>query len=200
MNEALQPPLPVYKRYAPLLPVLVLACCCISTIAAALAGTVELDGITYDFALTAKHYGALAATVATVVSFFWIRKYYKYFLALIFALGFCGLINFTVVQISIGFGFDELRIGLSPLMLFGVLVYATNSKKINHSLSALIKQSDKKIAQQRQEEIEEFKRKFSRKSTEELEQIVADNKLVANALAAARQLLRERNGAKIVAP
>ncbi len=200
MNEALQLPLPVYKRYAPLLPVLVLACCCISTIAAALAGNVELDGITYDFALTAKHYGALAATAVAVVSFFWLRKYYKYSLALIFALGFCGLINFTVVQTSVGFSFDELRIGLSPLMLlFGVLVYATNSKKINHSLSAIIKQSDKKITQQRQEETEEFKRKFSRKSTEELEQIVADNKLVANALAAARQLLRERDDAKIVA-
>ncbi|OGX81055.1 hypothetical protein BEN49_16310 [Hymenobacter coccineus] len=198
MNEALQ--LPLYKRYAPLLPVLVLAGCCISTIVTALGGTVELDGTTYGFALTTKHYGALAATAASVVSFFWLRKYYKYFLALIFVLGFCGLINFTVTQTSVGIGFDELRIGLSPLMLlFGVLVYATNSKKINRFLAALVKPSDKKIAQQQQEEVEEFKRKFSRKSTEELEQIVADNKLVANALSAARQLLRERGDAKIVA-
>jgi len=81
-----------------------------------------------------------------------------------------------------------------------VLIYATNSKKINPFLLALIKPSDEKIAQQRQEEIAEFKMKFSRKPTEELEQIISDNRLVISAMAAARQLLRERDSTKIVTP
>lgn len=191
----------MYQRYAPLLPVLVLVICCISTIVTALVGTVDSDGTTYNFTLDAKHYGAFAATAATAVSFFWPRKYYKYFLALIFVLGFCGLINFTAIQINAGLSFGELRIGLSPLMLlFGVLIYATNSKRINPFLLALIKPSDEKIAQQRQEEIAEFKMKFSKKPTKELEQIISDNRLVISALAAAQQLLRERNSTKIVTP
>ena len=42
--------------------------------------------------------------------------------------------------------------------------------------------------------------KFSRKPTEELEQIISDNRLVINALAAVRQLLRERDSTGIITP
>jgi hypothetical protein len=185
MNEALQLPLPVRQRYAPLLPVLVLAACCISTIVAALG---------YNFELDAKNYGAFTATAATVASFFWLRKYYKYFLSLIFLLGLCGLLNFTVVRASVGFNFGEIQIGLSPLMLiFGLVACCFNAQKVKGSFIALVKPSDEKIAQQWQEEVAEFKSKFSWKTTEELKQIVAANKLVPPALTAARQLIQERS-------
>lgn len=120
----------MYQRYTPLLPVLALVACCTSTIVTALSSTVDLDGTTYGFTLDTKHYGTFAAAAATVVSFFWLRGYYKYFLALVFVLAFYGLINFTAIQIKAGLSFGELRIDLSPLMLlFGVLIYATNSRK-----------------------------------------------------------------------
>lgn len=187
----------MYQRYAQLIPVLILLACCISTIITAISGTVDLGGDSYDFALSAQHYGAFGATAVSVFAFFWFRNYYKYCLALLFVLGATGLINFTALQRNAGLLLGELHVGLSPLMLvFGLAVYCLNTRKINAYFFALAKPSDKKIAQQQREQVAEFKSKFSRKPTEELEKIVADNKLVIAALAAARQLLQERNSSK----
>jgi hypothetical protein len=60
----------MYQRYRQLLPVLLLLGFCVSTIIQGLIGTIELDGVAYDFSLNAKHYGAIALTAVAVASFF----------------------------------------------------------------------------------------------------------------------------------
>ncbi|WP_210515410.1 hypothetical protein [Hymenobacter terricola] len=182
------------QRYRPLIPVIFLVICCINTIATVFGGTVTIDGIAYGYTLNAKHYGAFAATLATIASFFFLKHYYRYFLLFLFALGIFGLINFTASEISSGLNFGEVHVGMSPvLMVFGPLVYIFNYQKINSAIFSVIKSSDEKIASIQQEEISEFKNRFARKSSEELAQIVALNKLVPPALTAARQLLKERH-------
>lgn len=180
-------------RYRQLLPLLLLVICCVSTTVTALKGTVELDGTAYGFALGPKHYGALAAVGTTLISFFFVKKYYKYCFALTLLLGVLGIINFTALQYNTGLTFGELYVGLSPVVLAVILLtYLLNYRRINPLLFALIKPSDEKINRLRQEEIEEFKNKFSRKSTKDLTQMVTHGKLVPSAITAAQQLLGER--------
>jgi cytochrome c oxidase subunit IV len=183
----------IFQRYKQLIPALVLLACCINTIITAGMGTVTLDGADYNFALEAKHYGAFAATVVTLASFFLASPFYKHCLVLTLILSLFGLINFTALQMTWGLGFGDVSIGLSPiLLLVSLVIYVLNSQRINTYLCALIKPSDEKIARIQQEEIAEFKSKFSRKSTEELTKIVASKKLIPSALTAAKQLLNER--------
>ncbi|MFD1470364.1 hypothetical protein ACFQ48_19205 [Hymenobacter caeli] len=180
-------------RYRQLLPLLLLVICCVSTIVTALKGTVELDGTAYAFALGPKHYGALAAVGAALISYFLAKKYYKYCFALTLLFGLFGIINFTAVQYNAGLAFGGLNIGLNLVILAVIfLTYLLNYGRINFLLFALIKPSDEKTNRIQQEEIEEFKNKFSRKSTEDLTQIVIRRKLVPSAITAAQQLLRER--------
>jgi hypothetical protein len=86
-----------------------------------------------------------------------------------------------------------IKLAIPPvLLLFGLLLYLLNHQKINVSLFALIKPSEERLARVRQEEIETFKSRFARKTTAELAQIIAAKQLVPTAIAAARQLVQER--------
>jgi hypothetical protein len=183
----------MYQRYRPLLPILVLLAFCISTIIFKIIGTTTDDGTPSDYVLGAKHYGAFLATGVTLASFFLLRSYFKYLFLLTFLLGLFGLINFTIAERSLGLTLGDVRIGLSTVVVVvGIITYLLNRQRINTSLFALIKPSDEKVAQIRQDEIADFKDRFSRKSTEELAQIVAAKALVPSALAAAQQLIQER--------
>ncbi|MEJ7663489.1 MAG: hypothetical protein WKG07_30040 [Hymenobacter sp.] len=97
------------------------------------------------------------------------------------------------MQTSIGFGFGRLSLGLNPtLLLIGFLTYLLNFQKANAYFFKLIKPSPTRIARAQQEQVAQFKERFSSKSMEELNQLIAANKLVPAALTAARQLVRER--------
>ena len=181
------------NRYRPLIPVLIMTACCISTLLFWLQGTATIEDTPVYYELNAKHYGAFAATGATLASFFLLRRYFKYFFALTFVLGFVGLLNFTIAEMSMGISFGPLRIGVSPaLALIGFVTCLLYPQRIASKLAALIKPSDEKIAKVQREEIATFKTRFSRKTTEELAQIVAADALIPSALSAARELLRER--------
>ncbi|MBJ6109165.1 hypothetical protein JAO73_09095 [Hymenobacter sp. BT523] len=170
-----------------------MAICSLSTILLWLKGTTTDDGAPADYVLNFRHYGAFAAVTATLASYFLARRYFKYFFALTFLLGVVGLINFTISEIKVGLTLGPLQIGLSPILVaVGIVTYLLYSNRINAKLLALLQPSEEKVAKVQEEEIEEFKEKFARKSTEELTQIVAANALLPNALLAAKQLLKER--------
>ncbi|MDO7849273.1 hypothetical protein Q5H92_23115 [Hymenobacter sp. M29] len=180
------------SRYRPLVPALIMAICCISTLIFWLKGTTNEAGAPVDYVLNAKHYGAFVATGATLASFFFLRRYFKYFFALTFLLGVLGLINFTLSEVNFYIAFGSLQIGSSPtLAIIGLVTFFLYPKRITTKLSALIKPSEEKIARAQQEEIAAFKERFSKKTAEELSQIVMANALVPSALIAARELLRE---------
>lgn len=182
-----------YQRYRSLIPALALVACCISTCLTALNGTVVLAGTTYDFALSARHYGAFAVTGITLISFFFFRRYYVFCLGASILLGLFNLLYFTALQTSIGFGFGELSFDFNPtLLLIGFLAYLLNFQQANTYFFKLIKPSPTRITRARQEEIAQFKERFSSKSTEEINQLIAANRLAPAALTAARQLVRER--------
>jgi hypothetical protein len=187
----------MYQRYRQLIPVFVLSILFLSTLLAAVRGTIELDNVTYGFAPTIKHYGAFVAIVTLFSSFFWQRKYYNYALLLTFLLLTFNLINSNASEISIGLAIGELGIKLNPFgLLFGLITYALNYQTISPLLLRLIKPSEAKIAYAQNKEIIEFKERFTRKSSDELAQIVADNKLIPVAVIAAQQLLQERQVTK----
>lgn len=160
----------------------------------AIQGNVILAGESYEFALTSMHYGGMAAISLAVVAFFRFRPYYKYLLALTFLLGQAKIVSFTPTSYYFWLGSEESRLQLDLVaFVFGLLVYWTNASKINRAISGVLKPSAEKAQQLELVEIEEFKDRFSRKTTEELTRIVAANALVPSALAAARQLLKERS-------
>ncbi|AMR26229.1 hypothetical protein A0257_03385 [Hymenobacter psoromatis] len=108
-------------------------------------------------------------------------------------LGLFNLLYFNVLQTNIGIGFGELSIGLNPvLLLISLLAYLLSFQKANAYFFKLIAPSPTRIARAQQEEVAQFKERFSPKSTVELNQLIAANKLVPAALTAARQLVRER--------
>ncbi|NML64316.1 hypothetical protein HHL22_03770 [Hymenobacter sp. RP-2-7] len=180
-------------RYRPLIPTLILLLACLGTLLNVL---VTFPAEDYRYALTAQQYGGLAAVAALLASFFWLRRYYKHVLVACCLLALFSLISFLPGQFSIGLGFDELRFMLSiEGLLLSLLVYGLYRQRANAWLAAAIRPSEQKIAQAYRAEVAEFSARFERKPTEELQQIVAARKLVPAALAAAQQLLRERQSA-----
>jgi hypothetical protein len=174
----------MFQRYRQLIPALLLAACCLSTVIIATKSTIVVDN---------QHYAAFTLVLLSLGSFFFFRQYYRYFLGGCLFLGLLNLIYFTVFQANIGFGFGALaiRVNLIPLLV-GLVTYVLNFQRVNSYLLDLIKPSPTRRASIQQEEIVQFKERFTRKSTEELVQLIAANKLVPAALTAARQLLQER--------
>lgn len=180
-------------RYRPLLPTLLLAACCLSTLIFWLKGTTTDEGAPADYVLSAKHYGAFAATGATLAAFFLCRRYYKYFLALTLLLGMFGLLNFIISETNVSVAFGPLRIGISVVVaVVGLLTYILYANRVYAKLLALVVPSEEKIRKVQQQEVATFEERFARKSTEELAAIVAANALVPAAVTAARQLLKQR--------
>jgi hypothetical protein len=181
------------KRYKKLIPVIFLAICSIITVVTAIQGNVILDGESYDFAPTEKHYGSFAALALATLAFFRFRGFYKYVLAAILLLTLFNIITFTPTQYAFNFGYEDSHLRLDLVALaFGLLVYFTNSDQINNAFLTALQPSEGKARERKLIEIEEFKDKFARKTSEELTQIVSANTLVPAAIAAARLLLKER--------
>ncbi|GAA4023547.1 hypothetical protein GCM10022409_04260 [Hymenobacter glaciei] len=181
------------QRYQQLIPVLFVAICSLVTIVTAIQGNVLLAGESYDFAPTPKHYGGMVAIGLMVAAYFRFRPFYKYVLAAIFLLAMFKTLLFTPLDFHFEIGSEDSRLQLDSVALaFGLLVYWTNASKINTAVIAALKPSEEKARQLDSIEVEEFKDRFSRKTSEELTQIVTANSLVPSAVAAARQLLKER--------
>ncbi|NML65440.1 hypothetical protein HHL22_09510 [Hymenobacter sp. RP-2-7] len=94
-----------------------------------------------------------------------------------------------------GLSFGEVRVGLNPFALPLLIIYYSLNRSAVHAFTRkylLPTPSPAALARQRRESINQFKETFKRKSNESLQQMLADNRLVSNALVAARELLEER--------
>lgn len=180
-----------------LIPILVLTGLCALTIATRILGTVEMNGVAYDFMLTEKHYGAFIAVSLNFIAFFAFRKYFKFVFGATLLLGlFCG-INFTPLDSKLTFGIGSLEIGFQPTsFLVGLLTLALNFKTIKLALNDNNDEVSEQNSQYNQkrfnEDVEKFKSKYISYSTDDLTQLVTDRRYRASALEAARQILNDR--------
>lgn len=189
------------KRNKQLLPLLVLMVYGIDTLITALLGTVVMGGETYDFSLNLKHYLGFAAIAINLIIYFLFRQLYKYSLPLTIAIGLFGLVAFSALQMKWNFGFIiVLPFGLQvAALLAGLVAYILNFHNVNQFLADHL--TAKRTPQEEviykesksAESIQKFKEKYDNYSTEKLNEIIAANKYVAEALEAARQLLNARH-------
>ena len=180
-----------------LIPVLVLTGLCALTIATLIRGTVEMNGLHYDFMLTEKHYAAFVAVTLNLFSFFKFRQYFKYVFGATLILGLFCLLNFTPLDSKWTLGIGSLKIGFQPTaFLVGLLTLILNFDRIR----ATLENNNGEIAEQDiqdnkdriNEEVKKFKNKYFNYSSDELEQILSDKRYTASALEAARQILNQR--------
>ncbi len=188
------------KRNKQLLPLLVLMAFGIETLITAVRGTVVMGGETYDFSLNLKHYVGFAAIAANIIVYFLFRQFYKYSLPLTIAIGLFGLVGFSALQMKWNFGvIIGLPFGLQvAALLAGLVAYILNFHNVNQFLADQL--TAKRTPQEEvlyketksAESILKFKERYDNYSTEKLNEIIAANKYVPEALEAARQLLNER--------
>lgn len=191
---------PTYATHKQLLPVLVLTLYSITAIVYAIKGTVLIGGQTYDFELTIKHYLAFAAIIINCVAFFMYRPYYKYIIMATVAIGALNFITFSALQQIWGIGLGSVEISFQPsAFLAGLAAYLVNRKRVNSYFSNKFGSSPQEAEQTAtaywNENVDKFKVTYANYSTEDLNQILTDNKYTAEALEAARQLVIERSGA-----
>lgn len=189
------------KRNKQLLPLLVLMVYGIDTLITAMQGTVVMGGETYDFSLNLKHYLGFAAIAINFIVYFLFRQFYKYSLPLTIAIGLFGLVAFSALQMKWNFGaIIGLPFGLQvAALLAGHVAYLLNFHNVNQSLADRL--TAKRTPQEEvlyketksAESIQKFKEKYDNYSTEKLNEIIAANKYVPEALEAARQLLNARH-------
>lgn len=177
-----------FQKYKGIIPVLVLACLCIWTI---------VVSILWNHTLGLKEYGAYAAVIVTLLIFFAFRPFYKYVLLLTLLLGLINLINFGPFDGTIKFSIGSISIRVQTVSFFlCILTYITNFEKINEifllHFGTTPEQSERYEEQVRAEQIGKYKKRYSDYSDELLNNILTENKYAPEALAAARQILNER--------
>jgi len=181
-----------------LLPVIILTALCIWTIVDSIQNTVVIGNTTYEFdTLTSNHFRASIALIICLISFFAFRAYFKYVLFMTLILGLLGVLEFRPSETYFVIKISSLEIDFQLTSFFvGILTLIVGADRINEVLEVKGNQNTKQIAINKQarfsEEVENFKNTYRNKSSESLKQIVAENKYVAPALEAARQLLDER--------
>ena len=187
------------KQQKQLLPLLLLTAYCIDSIQTAVRGTIVMEGETYEFALTTKHYIAFGAVTINFLTYFLLRQFYKYVIGLTVVLGLFSLMTFSALTSTSSFGINSLKIGFQPSAFWaGLLGYIINFKRVNEFIVDNL--ATKQTPEARDtidkarfaEGVEKFKQKYDGYSAETLTEIITANKYVPEALEAARQLLNER--------
>ena len=178
-----------------LVPVIPLATLSIYTIFVVLSVPVYQDGEAYSRAFTIAHYGAFAAVLLLLSTYFSYRQLFKPLLLLTLTLTLLGIINFLPVSARFNIGFGDAGIGFSILGLALMVWYYFLNRSAAHAVirkNLFPAPTPKKAAMNKRESIDRFKKNFARKSTESLLLMVQERKVLPLALAAAQELLEER--------
>jgi hypothetical protein len=189
------------KQQRQLLPLLLLVIYCIDAIISAIRGKVEMNGVTYDYSLTIKHYIAFAAISINFLTYFFLRPFYKYTQGLTVAVGLFNLMTFSTFETTQSLALNSLNVSFQPsAFLAGHLAYIINFKRVN--AFAIDNLTSKHTSEESEkvkfaEGVEIFKRKYESYTIEALTEIMTANKYVPEAKEEARQLQRERQTKKI---
>jgi hypothetical protein len=189
----------VFKQHRQILPLLLLTGYCIDAVVTSIRGTVVMAGEAYDYELTTKHYIAFGVVAINFLIYFFLRQFYKYTLGLTVLVGLFNLIIFSALETTLGFSLNSLKVGFQPTaFLAGLLAYILNFKRVNSFIidSIATERTPEEIEKNQQaifdEETQKYKDLFAEFSNESLTEILTADKYVPAALAAARQILNER--------
>jgi hypothetical protein len=175
--------------------VVLLLLLCLYTALASLFAWTASEGRYVFLELSSAHYLGFIAVATCLASYLWLRPYFRYALGITLLLNLFNLAIFLPSVVAVSLSFGEVRIGFNPFALSLLLAYYFLNRSAVH---AFIRKylvpvpAPAALARQQRESIDQFKQTFERKSNESLQQMLADNKLVSSALAAARELLEER--------
>jgi hypothetical protein len=175
--------------------VMLLLLLCLYTALASLFACAKADGSYTTISLTSAHYIGFITVASCLASYLWLRPYFRYTLGITLLLSLFNLAVFLPSVLYIGLSFGEVGVKINPFSLLLLIAYYFLNRSGVHTFIRkylLPVPAPAVLARQHRESIDQFKETFKRKSNESLQQMLADNKLVPNALVAARELLEER--------
>ena len=193
----------LFQKHRNLLPLLGLAAGCCYTLYDSLAEHLNSNGDYYHNEVGYEHYAGIIALLSCFSCYFFFRSFFKYALVGTLLLGTANFLSFMLGKTSFGLGFGGAAVSIQPLSFLLLLTcYFLNIPAANAFLRQYIvpAPSPKQAAAVQHENISQFKATFSRKSDDSLRQLLTDNKLVPDALAAARELLAERERQSLTTP
>jgi len=175
--------------------VILLLLLCIYTALASLFAWTKADGSYITISLTTAHYMGFIAVASCLASYLWLRPYFRYTLGITLMLSLFNLVVFLPNVLYIGLFFGEVGVKMNPFsLLLLIACYFLNRSAVHAFIRKYLvpAPAPAALARQQRESIDQFKETFERRSNESLQQMLIDNKLVSNALTAARELLEER--------
>ncbi len=110
-------------------------------------------------------------------------------------IGTINLVDFFPVKYFISFGINAIEIGFEFLLFgIGIIHYFTNREELSKFLKDLIYRevSEEELKSAQRSKINGLKRRFSNKQIGELEMIVNNDKLLPEAIKAAKELIEEK--------
>jgi len=110
-------------------------------------------------------------------------------------IGTINLVDFFPVKYFITFGIKTFEIGFEFLLFgIGIIHYVTNREELSKFLKELINRevSKEELESDQRSKIDGFKRRFSNNQIRELEMIVNNDKLLPEAIKAAKELIEEK--------
>lgn len=183
------------KTFKELAPLLLLSGYCVNIIIKAIVGKVYFAGEIFDFVPDLQHYLAMLCVAITIASYFLFRTAYRYLLVITIIAGVFNFIRFYPLDTSASISIGGAGIRFQPIaFMAGIIAFVVNFKKIYVSVfgnvdpKMLEEVHNKKFA----EAVEKFKDTYADRSDESLNNIVAENRFVPEAVEAAKQLLNER--------
>jgi ABC-type long-subunit fatty acid transport system fused permease/ATPase subunit len=179
-----------------LLLVALLVLLCLYTTLASFVALIPTNGEYHRILLTKANYIGFAAITGCLLSYFYAPSLFKRVLGITLLLALFGLANFLPIALSMGITLGEVPIGVSPFgFLVLIIFYFLNRTAANAFIRKYLlpAPTPTRAAQLQREAIDQFKQNFARKSDGSLRQIVQERKLVGDAIAAAQELLSERN-------
>ncbi len=153
--------------------------------------------LTSDTTLTIKHFGGFILIGLVILIYILKRKYFKKTLGITLVLGTFNIIAFTPTIHTIAFGISPIGITLQLFSLLILLIFSIQNKKRLEKLLGLNRsfENSSSIPQIDEDKVEKYKDNFGDKSLPELTQIASSNgKFVLEAVEAAKQLIKEKNG------
>ena len=177
----------MFQKYKLLIPTIVLLV--LSTLTFINSGT--------DYSLTIQHYFGLTAAVLCIVSFFALRKFYKYVFGATLLLGLINLCNFTPAQTTTSLSFNSLSIGFQPYSLFVIILTVILAMPKRSEVTVVNSDAVSGLSEKQfNEDLDKFKKLFASRPEVDLTEIIEDKKYTAAAKEAARQILAGRQTEK----
>lgn len=143
--------------------------------------------------MTNAHLAGFVAAIMSCVSFFVLRRHYKYILGMVLLLGLINLINFTPAETTISIQFRSLKIGLQPVSFFicilTILLLIPVRSKVTVIESGIVLEKNQA---RHAEDVEKFRKLYTAKSSSELNEIIDNARYTIAAKEAAREVLDQR--------